>query len=36
VKNKLSWCADAKNGIMLVEPNKDVALAYLKKSGDAM
>jgi uncharacterized protein (UPF0332 family) len=36
VKNKLSWCADAKNGIMLVEPNNDVALAYLKKSGDAM
>jgi uncharacterized protein (UPF0332 family) len=36
VKNKLPWCAGAKNGIMLVEPNDDVALAYLKKAEDAM
>ena len=36
MKSKLPWCAGAKNGIMLVDPNNDVALAYLKKSGDAM
>jgi uncharacterized protein (UPF0332 family) len=36
MKNKLSWCAGVKNGIMLVEPSDNLAAAYLKKSEDAM
>jgi hypothetical protein len=36
MKHKLSWCAGAKNGIMLIEPNDDLASAYLRKSADAM
>ena len=36
MKHKLIWCAGAKNGIMLIEPNDDLASAYLRKSADAM
>jgi uncharacterized protein (UPF0332 family) len=36
MKNKLAWCAGAKNGIMLIEPNNDLASAYLRKAEDAM
>jgi hypothetical protein len=36
MKNRLSWCAGAKNGISLISPNDDLAAAYLRKSEDAM
>jgi len=36
VRRRLSWCAKVKNGITLVEPNDNLASAYLKKSEDAM
>jgi len=36
VRDRLSWCAGIKNGIMLVEPNDNLAAAYLKKAEDAM
>ncbi len=36
MKNKLAWCAGVKNGITLIEPNENLASAYLKKSEDAM
>ena len=36
MKSRLSWCAGAKNGIMLTAPNADLASAYLRKAEDAM
>jgi len=36
MKNKLAWCSSVKNGITLIEPNENLASAYLKKSEDAM
>jgi uncharacterized protein (UPF0332 family) len=36
MKNRLSWCAGAKNGITLIAPNDDLAAAYLRKSEEAM
>lgn len=36
MKNKLAWCSGVKNGITLIEPNENLASAYLKKSEDAM
>jgi uncharacterized protein (UPF0332 family) len=36
MRDRLSWCAGIKNGIVLVEPNDNLAAAYLKKAEDAM
>ena len=36
MRDKLSWCAGIKNGIMIVEPNDNLSLAYLKKAEDAL
>ncbi|MEA2033954.1 MAG: hypothetical protein U9N40_00445 [Euryarchaeota archaeon] len=36
MRDRLSWCAGIKNGIVLVEPNDNLASAYLKKAEDAM
>lgn len=36
MKDMLSWCAGIKNGIMPVEPNDNLACAYLKKAEDAL
>jgi uncharacterized protein (UPF0332 family) len=36
MKNRLLWCAQAKNGIVLIEPNDNLASAYIRKSEDAM
>lgn len=36
MKNRLSWCTGAKNGISLISPNDDLATAYLRKSEGAM
>jgi uncharacterized protein (UPF0332 family) len=36
MRRKLIWCARVKNGITLVEPNGDLAFAYLRKSEEAM
>jgi uncharacterized protein (UPF0332 family) len=36
MKNRLSWCAGAKNGITLTGPNDDLAAAYLIKAEEAM
>ena len=29
MKNKLAWCTSVKNGITLIEPNENLASAYL-------
>lgn len=34
--NKLQWCLKAKNGIELIEPNANLAEAYLKKSESSL
>ena len=36
MRDRLSWCVGIKNGIVLVEPNDNLASAYLKKAEDAM
>ena len=36
MRDRLSWCAGIKKGIVLVEPNDNPASAYLKKAEDAM
>jgi len=36
MRDRLAWCARIKNGVMLVEPNDNLAAAYLKKAEDAM
>lgn len=36
MRNKLPWCAEVKNGIILIEPNNNLASAYLRKSEEAM
>lgn len=34
--DKIKWCLNAKNGIELIEPNKNLAEAYLKKAEEAL
>ena len=34
--NKLNWCLKQKNGILLIEPNENLAKAYLVKSSDSL
>lgn len=34
--DKIEWCLKAKNGIELVEPNSNLAEAYLKKAEDSL
>lgn len=36
MKDRLAWCAGIKNGILPVEPNDTLAVAYLKKAEEAM
>lgn len=36
MKNRLLWCAQVKHGIVLIEPNENLAIAYLNKSEEAM
>jgi uncharacterized protein (UPF0332 family) len=36
MKDRLVWCSRQKNGTRLIEPNENLASAYLKKSEDAM
>ncbi|QYZ79793.1 hypothetical protein E2N92_10310 [Methanofollis formosanus] len=36
MRDRLSWCAGIKNGIRIVEPNDNLATAYLKKAEEAM
>jgi uncharacterized protein (UPF0332 family) len=36
MKNRLAWCSRQKNGTRLIEPNENLASAYLKKSEEAM
>ncbi|MDN7025448.1 HEPN domain-containing protein [Methanoculleus sp. FWC-SCC1] len=36
MRDRLSWCAGVKNGIVFVEPSDNLAGAYLKKAEDAM
>jgi uncharacterized protein (UPF0332 family) len=36
MKSRLQWCAGAKNGIVLIGPNNNLASAYLRKSEDAI
>ena len=36
MKHRLSWCSRQKNGTRLIEPNVNLASAYLKKSEEAM
>ncbi|MDN7024031.1 hypothetical protein FGU65_03845 [Methanoculleus sp. FWC-SCC1] len=36
MRDRLSWCAGIKNGIVFVEPSDNLAGAYLKKAEDAM
>jgi len=36
MRDRLSWCAGIKNGIMLIEPNDNLSSAYLKKAEEAM
>lgn len=34
--NRLAWCAEINNGIALVDPNDNLASAYLKKAENAL
>lgn len=34
--NKIKWCAGKKDGLSLVEPNSNLANAYLKKAEEAL
>ena len=34
--DKIKWCLNAKNGLELVEPNENLAKAYLKKAEDSL
>lgn len=34
--NNLEWCLKQKNGIEIIEPNADLAKAYLQKAEDAL
>src|SRR3989344_4457360 len=34
--NKIKWCAEKKEGLSLVEPNSDIADAYIKKAEEAL
>ena len=34
--NKIKWCAGKKEGLSLVEPNSDLANAYIKKAEEAL
>jgi len=36
MKEKLAWCAGIKNGIILIEPNENLASAYQIKAEEAM
>ncbi len=36
MRDRLSWCAGIKNGIMFAEPNDNLSSAYLKKAEEAM
>ena len=34
--NKIKWCAGKKEGLSLIEPNSDLANAYIKKAEEAL
>ena len=34
--NKINWCLNTKNGLEVIEPNQDLAVAYLKKAEDSL
>ena len=34
--NKINWCLNIKNGIEIVEPNENLAEAYIKKAEDSL
>jgi uncharacterized protein (UPF0332 family) len=34
--DKIKWCLTAKNGLELIEPNENLAKAYLKKAEDVL
>ena len=34
--DKIKWCAGKKEGLSLVEPNPDLANAYIKKAEEAL
>jgi len=36
MKTRLPWCAGAKNGILLIDPNTDLASAYFRKAEEAL
>ncbi|WAI01823.1 HEPN domain-containing protein [Methanogenium organophilum] len=36
MKDKLAWCAGIKNGIILIDPNDNLASAYQRKAEEAM
>jgi uncharacterized protein (UPF0332 family) len=34
--NKILWCAEKKGGLSLIDPNSDLAKAYIKKAEEAL
>jgi uncharacterized protein (UPF0332 family) len=34
--SKINWCLKKQNGLELIEPSENIAIAYLKKSEDAL
>jgi len=36
MKNKIKWCVGKKEGLSLIEPNANLAAAYLKKAEEAL
>src|SRR3990167_1073223 len=34
--DKIKWCAGKKEGLSLIEPNSDIANAYIKKAEEAL
>ena len=34
--DKIKWCVGKKEGLILIEPNTDLANAYIKKAGEAL
>ena len=34
--DKIKWCAGKKGGLSLIEPNSDLANAYIKKAEEAL
>ena len=34
--DKIKWCLNTKNGLEIIEPNEDLANAYLKKAEDSL